>query len=132
MVAVTFDNLTNHLGLVPMMITESFAPYKQGEIAGFDPPRAEFLFGKNVAVPVGEDGRPLAVAVDVEAAAVAAPASTPTVQIPDNWTELHFLQRIRLAREIRGTDESPTKTEADRIIQAEVIRQKGTSHGDQV
>jgi hypothetical protein len=46
------------------------------------------------------------------------------VEIPDDWSALHHLQRIRIANQIRGSDERMKLEEADEIIRAEVERRK--------
>lgn len=127
----TFENLTNKLGLVPMRIEDdNFAPYALGQIAGFPPDEAARLFTRGSAVPVGDNGQILEITVEDEGGE-AAPVQTNPVQIPDDILEQHHLQRIRLAKEIEGTDRPMTAGEADEIIVAEIER-RSKAHGNQV
>lgn len=120
----TFEKLANEHGLVPMRITESFAPWGRGDVAGFHPGEALRLYERKAAIPA-------AARLDVEASAPgllaapdapSAPKGNPAVVIPENWEALHHLQIIRLAKEIRGTSEPLGKEEAYEIVRSEIER----------
>lgn len=121
-----FHGMTNEMGLVPMvMITSFYPPYNEGSIAGFPPDRALEMFEAKEAVPCDKDGR------QIDPGLPSAPlgpvaVSLNTTPIPDNWEGIHHLQKLRLAKEIRGLDQSSvmTKDEAEVIIAAEVERRK--------
>jgi hypothetical protein len=59
-------------------------------------------------------------------AAAAVELATPDVEIPDNWRTIHHMQRIGIAKRIKGVDAktSMTKDEADGIIE-EYLKEKG-------
>jgi hypothetical protein len=116
----SFEKLANKQGLVPMLITQPFAPYGVDAIAGFPPEVAARLFGRKAAIPVGADGQPIYIAADTPEEEPA-PAS-PVVAIPDDWESLHHLQRIRLAKELTGIEQPFTAAAADEVIRAEIQR----------
>ncbi len=124
-----FDSLKNDLGLVPMMIeTEFWPPYQKGHIAGLPPNMALDAFIEGTAVPVTAQGK--VIALDVPTAAPPREVKPlVTVDIPDNWPELHHLQKLRIAKELRGVTPQfqMTKEEAEAVIAAEVEQRKETA-----
>ena len=122
-----FEQLANHLGLVRVVFVRPEAPYMPGDVAGIPPDMALKYLAYQVAAPCDEKGQPIAVKA-TKRKSEAAPASY-AVEVPDNWQELHHLQRIRIARELKGSDAKLTAEEADEVIAAEYQRRKETSHG---
>ena len=122
-----FNDLANDLGLVRVVFVRPEAPYMPGDVAGVPPDMALKYLAYQVAAPCDENGQPIAVKA-TKRKSEAAPASY-AVEVPDNWQELHHLQRIRIARELKGSDAKLTAEEADEVIAAEYQRRKETSHG---
>lgn len=120
-----FEKLANkEHGLVPMRVTEGFAPYAKDSIAGFFPGDALKHFTGGHAVPVGPDGKDLVATKTASAQPVTPAAPTPgsVVPIPEGWEKEHHLKRVKLAKEISGNDSISKADEADPIIAAEVER----------
>jgi len=120
-----FLNLANHLGLVPMTILRpDMAPYVEGSIAGFPPDEAFRLYMLQAARPANVP--------HVELPKVSEPAPQPNsdVVIPENWRDLHHLQRVRLAKQVAGLSDEVkiTKEDADDIL-ARATNQRGESNG---
>jgi hypothetical protein len=44
------------------------------------------------------------------------------VEIPINWSDLHHLQRVQLAKQIVGNDDRLTVEQADEVIESELKR----------
>jgi hypothetical protein len=107
-------------GLVTMKFIQAPAPYQAGSIAGIPLDMAAKYFRYRVAVPCTVDGEELSISLRSDPAPQK-PVSN-TTEIPDDWETRHFLQQIRLAKEIRGSDESPKLEEAKEIIRAEIQR----------
>ncbi|MBC7168319.1 hypothetical protein [Phenylobacterium sp.] len=110
----------NRFGLVRMEIKTGFAPYSEGDIAGFPPDEAVRLFKKGAATPLDadpSDARRAAAAGDGEGAG----SADDVPAIPDDWEGMHHLTRVKLAKEISGGDVA-NKEEADEIIRAEIAR----------
>lgn len=124
-----FENLAkaNPYGLVRMKMVEEHTPYRVGELAGFSPEDALRRFLEREALPAAEDGTPLIGFEDaVEPSEPAQSGPISTVQIPDDWRNLHHLQRLRIAKAISGDETIATAIAADAIIGAEEQRRKGT------
>jgi hypothetical protein len=107
-------------GLVVMKFIHAPAPYEKGDIAGLPLDTAAKYFRYRVAVPCTADGEELSISLRSEPAPEKAVSTK--VAIPDNWESIHFLQQIRLAKEIRGSEESPKLEEAKEVIRAEIQR----------
>jgi hypothetical protein len=108
-----------------MIETDFWPPYRQGSIAGLPPDRALEAFIGGDARPVTADGK--VIPLDVPTVVPPREAKpTVTVEIPDNWPELHHLQKLRLAKEIRGVTPQfqMTKEEAEVILAAEVEQRR--------
>lgn len=110
----------NPHGLVRMKFVESEAPYMQGQIAGLYPDEALGMLSHEKAAPCDENGEFIPLKAVVKRSE--APKASNTVEIPDNWSALHHLQKIRLAKEIRGSEEPIKLDDAEAVIQAEVER----------
>ena len=121
------NDLVNELGLVRVVFVRPEAPYMPGDVAGIPPEMALKLLAYQVAAPCDENGQ----AISVKATKRKSEAATASyaVEVPDNWQELHHLQRIRIARELKGSDAKLTAEEADEVIAAEYQRRKETAHG---
>jgi hypothetical protein len=122
----SFEDMTNDLGLVPMVITDNnFAPYMAGQIYGFAPDRAEEIYRLGSGRPATKEALEAAKQITKEPDAPP-PPKVELVLIPDNWdsAEFHHLQRIRLAKTIAGTDRRIDDDEAKIIIRDEVERRK--------
>jgi hypothetical protein len=118
----SFERLTNKRGLVLMQVVDSFAPYDEGQLAGFPPDEALRLYQRKAAVPVGADGRPVAIPDDKPERS-RTPAASSSVEIPPTWQSLHHLQRVRIAKEIAGHGRVISSVaEADEVIRAELQR----------
>jgi hypothetical protein len=129
--ALTLDGLKNHLGLVPMEIVDPFyAPYQQGQIAGFAPDEAATLIRRKIAVPL-KDGKAVKISLPGEKPAPNKGAGAPTVEIPTNIFEVHHLQRIYLAKQLRGDDRPISDAEAKEVIGREIERRarENTANG---
>lgn len=119
----TFEGLANHHGLVVMKLTtESYVPYRLGDLAGFPPDVAARMYVAGEAVPTDEAGCPIEVVTAHRAPAAALPPE-PVLAVPEGWESLHHLRRINLARQIVGPDRALTADEADTIIRAHLERQ---------
>ena len=120
-----FEKLANkEHGLVPMRVTEGFAPYAKNSIAGFFPGDAFKHFTGGHAVPVGANGKDL-IAIKTGPTQPDTPVATSlgkVVPIPESWEKEHHLKRVKLAKEISGNDSISKADEADPIIAAEVER----------
>lgn len=116
-----FEAIANQeTGLVLMQITQSFAPYNKNDLAGFPPHDAHRLFTRRAAVPVTKEGQPIRLSADPPQGS---PEPEPvTVEIPENWREIHRLQKVILAKRITGVEGSMTEAAADEILAAEVER----------
>lgn len=119
--------LVNEKGLVRMRFLLDHTPYYSGDIAGFPPDRATELVGAGVAAPCDESGRP--VSIGYAEPAPPAPVLRPTIDIPENWEELHHLARVRMAKALQSSDRSLSVEHADEIIRAELERRERTGHG---
>ena len=119
----------NPHGLVRMKITDSFAPYHAGDLAGFPPAEAMRLYTREAAVPADDKGRPIAIAVPEPPAAPVAGPTGP--EIPDGWETSHHLSRMAIAKQLLGRVPKSVD-EADETIRAEVERRKGANHGTEV
>jgi len=120
-----FEKLANkEHGLVPMRVTEGFAPYAENAIAGFFPGDALQHFTGGHAVPVDANGKDLVVTKANPTPPATPGAKTPgsVVPIPEGWEKEHHLKRVKLAKEISGNDSISKADEADPIIAAEVER----------
>ena len=115
-----FEQLVNPKGLVVMRVTDSFAPYFEGDLAGFPPEEAARLFKLKAAEPVDEKGQVIDLSGDVIEVR-REPARSSAVAIPENWESLHHLQRLRIAKELTG-QQPATVEEADSVIRAELQR----------
>lgn len=119
----------NKNNTVPVKFTKFYAGYGVGEIAAFPEDFAKGIVKSKSAVFVGPDGKVIdqnAAADDatdqVEADAITAdPTKGSEIPIPDNWHDLHHLQRLALAAKIKG-EAVATADEADAVIAAEVAR----------
>jgi hypothetical protein len=142
------ENLKNpNTGLVPMKIVRGFAPYKNGDTAGFPPKvaldyirsgHATLLDAKvqehvKAQLQQETDAKAAAVTSDALAKAGAAPAGEidpSKVVIPENWKELHPLKRITLAKQLTGEYFVPKDVKpsdyADTLIQTEADRRAAT------
>lgn len=120
----TFERLANEkTGLVLMQLQEDVVPWKSGTLAGFYPDKAYQFYREKVAVPITPEGQ--VIEIDDAPATPEAPFdSLPRYVIPADWRSEHHLKRMRLARQIAGQDVN-TADEADRIIEAELNRQRG-------
>ncbi len=115
-----FESIANSEGIVRMKFVESEAPYMEGSIAGLYVNEALKMFSHERAGPCDADGNFLPLKKNSPRSE--APTASYDVEIPDSWSELHHLQRIRLANSINGTDTKMTVVEADAIIQTEIER----------
>jgi hypothetical protein len=117
-----FSKLVNARGLVAMRISRPFAPYNRGDIAGFNHELAARLFVRKEGVPVNEKGEEIKIdSPPPEPKAVPRHA----VEIPLNWTDLHHLQRVQLAKQLVGDRERKLSAEeAAEIIEAELKRRE--------
>lgn len=105
------------LGLVPMMIVDSFAPYERDQIAGFPADEAYKLFIRGHAVPFEIDPSDFA-DEEGEGGPVLEPIN---VEIPEDWESLHHLTKRSLAGKISGAPVA-NKEDAGEIITAELKR----------
>jgi hypothetical protein len=112
---------THPYGLVVFKFTDGTAPYMKGEIAGLEPPQAARMFRFRMGYPCKSNGEPIEFS-GIPQSEQAPAASSNEVDIPSDWEATHHLQRIRLAKEIAGTDEPLTVVAADEIIRAELQR----------
>lgn len=118
----------NELGLVGMKIVEPFAPYRKDAIAGFPPDEAFRLFQRKMALPVDAKGKPVKAAVDDKDESGIAGADTSTsVEIPENWEQMHHLQRLKLAKDLTGRQDVESAKIADEIIRAEFEKRAGSA-----
>lgn len=115
----------NKYGLVRMRVVHGYAPYEADGIYGFSPDEALRLYDLKEAFPVDAEGNEIvleAPAPEPEAPVVHA------VDIPVEWKKLHYLQRIKLAKELIGGD-VPNKDVADDII-AKIAESRGIAPAD--
>jgi hypothetical protein len=112
-------------GLVRMKFTDSPAPYMKGQLAGLDPAQAAQMFRYEMAFPCTETGEPINFS-GIRKSEQAPAASSNEVDIPSDWEGNHHLQRIRLAKEIVGSDEPLSVVAADEIIRTELQRRGET------
>jgi hypothetical protein len=117
-----FDRLANDQGLVRMKFVQPESPYMPGEIYGLYVDEALAMLSHEKAAPCDENGEFIPLRKSVKRSEV--PQASNSVEIPDDWSALHHLQRIRIANQIRGSDERMKLEEADEIIRAEVERRK--------
>jgi hypothetical protein len=122
-----FETLPNDHGLVRMKFVEGEAPYVAEQIAGFPVDVALLYFAHQKAAPCDEEGKWISVKA-TRRRSEANPASH-SVQIPEDWSAEHPLQRIRLANEIQGNSSGDAIdiVGADEIIRAEVERRSGST-----
>ena len=127
-------NKPNAEGLVPVYLLQAFGKNFPKTVAGFPEDLAKTLVAKNLATydltgkgaaPAAEASEPPRAAKasrEPKAAAEKKPAGP--VEIPANWPEIHYLQQIKLAKQIAGPDqkEPMTKDLAIKILTAEVAR----------
>jgi hypothetical protein len=107
-------------GLVVMKFIHAPAPYEKGDIAGLPLDTAAKYFRYRVAVPCTADGEELSISLRSDPVPQRPVSST--TEIPDDWENRHFLQQIRLAKEIQGSEQSPKLEEAKEVIRAEIQR----------
>lgn len=124
-----FESLVNELGLVRVKITKDFAPYTPNpevgwSIAGFDPVKAKLIYDLAAGYPCDEEGKPVSLEGEIQEPP---PALDNDLEIPDDWAEGHHLPRIRLAKAIKGSDETMSDAEARSIIQSELDRRYGNA-----
>jgi hypothetical protein len=115
-----FSKLVNPAGLVPMRIVRPFAPYQMGDVAGFNHELAARLFVRKEGFPVDEKGEEIKIDSPPPD-----PKAVPRhlVEIPINWSDLHHLQRVQLAKQIVGDRERKFSVEeADEAIEEELKR----------
>jgi hypothetical protein len=109
-------------GLVPMRVQRSFAPYHKGAIAGFPPETALDHLQNGVATLHGIDAPGEFNPVGIERPAD--PQNRPNVEgkaaagkltaadIPADWRDMHYLQRMKLAVDL-GWQKPPKESLAD-------------------
>ena len=118
------ETMVNEEGLVRMFFYDDEAPYQKGTMAGLPPDQALTMLAYERAAPCDENGNfvPLKAA---KRKSEAAPASF-AVQIPEGWEQLHHLQRLRLAKEVAGRNQTDMLElgEADDILRTEFDRRK--------
>lgn len=120
-----YEKLANKgTGLVAMRFTRNTDVDLVGDVKGFTPETAMRLHDEDFAVPNGSKAKP------------AAPGSPPppqkssedlrrdAIEISEGWDKWHHLNRLRLAKEISGTNVSKVE-EADEIIRQELKRREG-------
>jgi hypothetical protein len=117
-----FERLANDQGLIRLRFTEAESPYMEGQIYGLYVDEALAMFSHKKAAPCDENGEYIPLRKSVKRSE--APQASNNVEIPSNWSALHHLQRIRLANQIRGSEDKMNPTEADEIIRMEVERRK--------
>src|SRR5215213_897554 len=122
--AGVLETMVNDQGLVRMFFYDDEAPYQKGTMAGLPPDQAILMLVYERAAPCDENGNflPLKVARRKPEAKAASFA----VQIPDGWEQMHHLQRLRLAREVAGRNQTDLIElgEADDILRTEFDRRK--------
>jgi len=111
-----------HNGLVLATVAQPFRNYRVGETVRLNPQDAqrymESGFVTEAKLPKGAQ----TVSVQAPQPDLASTRILPQVMpaIPENWTDLHYLQRHKLAEQIAGR---PVKgAEADKIIEDELKR----------
>jgi hypothetical protein len=118
----TLETMVNDQGLVRMKFVDDEAPYMAGSIAGLQPDVAVLMLAYERAAPCDENGEFLPLrAVKRKSEA---PKASYSVEIPPNWEELHHLQRVRLAKELAGLNQTEMVDlkRADEIIREEAER----------
>lgn len=107
--------------LVSCKVLKAFGMWFPGMIAGFSPADIPGFVAAGLIEPIDQ------------APAEAAPAAeegdeSPSADIPADWTEMHHLKLIPLAKKIAGPDvpENATKEWAIGVIQAELARRAET------
>ncbi|AZO29419.1 hypothetical protein [Mesorhizobium sp. M1B.F.Ca.ET.045.04.1.1] len=105
-------------GLVPVH------SFKTGTIFGVVPDVARKMLAEKAAelVEVPEGIETYEVADSVEPKKLAEAKEVHAIDIPDNWEEMHHLQKIKLAKTITGDDSVKTLDAAKEIIGAEIQR----------
>jgi hypothetical protein len=111
-----------HNGLVPMTIKQAFRNYRPGETVRFSPADAQKYLAADLiaAAKVSKDAKTVAVQVS-EPGLVSdkiLPQELPA--IPEDWEQLHRLQRTKLAEQIAARP--VTAAEADTVIKDELAR----------
>ena len=122
-----FDALVNHHGLVRMVVTKPFAPYQEGQIAGFHPDVAAGHFDGGWARPCDSKGHPIdpkSFGLEMDEDDLDPPP--PPFEIPEDWRNRHHLAKIKLAEKICGAKVA-SEANADAIIDAAEKNLKGES-----
>lgn len=109
-------------------------PYRKGYETAMSEDEADRWVRRGVAIIV----TPAMAAAETRAAnAAAAAAERPqspegggdaSAPIPDDWRDLHHMQRLSLARRLAPDTEIDTASEADEIIAAELERRAAVEH----
>lgn len=114
----------NENGLVPVFLYQMVGRNFPRTVAGFMPDMAKELVAKGLAT-YDLTGATGAASVDAPVAKEPnVPKSAGPVDIPANWSDLHYLKQIKLAKQIMGHDQTQpmTKELAIQILTAEVAR----------
>lgn len=127
-------------GLVPVRVLTLYGPHRAGAIFGLTPEQtSKALETESVELyPIAEGIETVDVAVRIPAPPRTDPKAVTTtavpfvegpapIEIPADWAQKHYLQRIKLAKDIAGEtwavpDGTSAKDHADKIIAAELAR----------
>lgn len=127
-----FEKLANKdTGLVPMKFLVPTITDRVGDIQGVEPRTALRWHNDGLAEPAKGTVKPSGEAPDDTAKKGSDDdLRRGAIAIAPDWSGLHHLQRIALARNIagKGNDEKMTAEDADKVIQAEVER-RGAAGG---